>query len=282
MTNEEMLLICVFGSGALLAAFILFMLTRTSNRRTDLASRRQEEELLRYGASHTLAGMQKTFILGGLGTGALVFIISYNVVFTLFPIFFGFLIPALYPWWVKRHYLSKFEEGFSECLEIWTRCLQAGLSLQQAVTAASQDLRGPAAMEMSLLAKELGLGDIESALWRFATRMPTEDVRYAVLGVITCRQTGGRISEVVANIARSIRERAAQRDRIKAITSMGRTEAYIMAVMPAGIGFMMYLLEPSTMQMLFGTLIGVIGTLIAIAWESLGLFIIWKIVDVKG
>ena len=100
-------------------------------------------------------------------------------------------------------------------------------------------------------------------------------------GSLSNSDVGGDLAEMLAAIAGSIRERAAQRQKIQAITSMGRTEAYIMAAMPFAIGFFMYLLQPDTVMMLFNTMIGVVGTLVAIGWESIGMLIIWKIVNIK-
>ncbi len=281
MTAELLNIISVFGFGAMLGALGVFLFERLSREGRDLEGERKEEELLRYGAEHTLASVRRVSILGGVGLATGFFLLTQNFVFAFIIFIIGMVIPFIYPWWVKRSYIDQFEAGFSECLDIWSRCLQAGLSFQQALEAAAKDMHGPAAMEMERIRKEVSLGDVDAALWNFYNRMPLPDVRYAVIGVITCRQTGGRISEVVSKIADSIRERASQRQKIMAITSMGRTEAYIMAAMPFLIGLFMYMLQPDTVMMLFNTTFGVIGTLIAIAWESVGMLIIWKIVDIK-
>lgn len=270
-----------FGAAALLAVGFAMLLERAGGRRPDLEQQRQEEELRRYLAQHTLSGYRKGALLAGVLVSAAVFTFTQKMAFAAVPLLLGFVMPALYPWRVKRKYMAQFERGFIECLDIWVRCLQAGLSLQQAIQAAGADLTGPAAHEMKLLAKEISLGDVEQALWHFYDRMPTEDVRYAVLGVITCRQTGGRISEVVVNIVESIRERSSLRDRIMAITSMGRTEAYIMAVIPVAIGSVMYIMDPDTAGLLFTTTIGIVGTMVAAGWEMIGLLVIWKIVNIK-
>ncbi len=274
-------LLSVFGVGALLGGLAVLLIDRANQQGRDLESERKEEELQRYGASFTLTAMRRGAILITIGVALGLFALTQNVVLVIVAVVIGFLIPLVYPWWVRRSYLSAFEANFSECLDIWSRCLQAGLSFQQALEACSRDLQGPAAVEMERLRKEITLGDVESALWNFYSRIPQPDVRYAVVGVITCRQTGARISEVVSKIADAIRERASQRQKIQAITSMGRTEAYIMAAMPFVIGFLMYLLQPETVMMLFHTVVGIVGTLIAIAWESVGMLIIWKIVNIE-
>ncbi len=272
----------VFGAGLFGALALLHLLTRPSERRPELADSQVNQQLQQYGSTTTIGDVRRGGILGGLGLAGALFALSGNVLLALPPAILGLAAPLLYPGWVQRRYLRQFEEGFAECLDAWARSLQAGVSLQQAIASARQDLSGPAANEMALLLEDIRLGDIDEALRRMYRRVPVGDVRYAVLGVITCRQTGGRISEVVTNIAAAIRERAAQRERITAITSMGRTEAYVMAVMPVGVGTMMYLIEPSTTRLLFTNIFGIIGTLAAAAWEGLGLFIIWKIVDIKA
>ena len=274
-------LFSVFGSGALGGAFLFYLFRRLGDKGRDLEAERTEEQLRRYGASYTKAHLRRVCILTGVAAAAGIVVILHNAVFAIIVLVIALIIPAIYPWYVRRSYMQAFESGFSECLDIWCRCLQAGLSLQQAMEAAANDMQGPAAMEMQRIRKEISLGDVDSAMWNFYARLPLPDVRYAVVGVVTCRQTGGRISEVVAKIADAIRERASQRQKIEAITSMGRAEAYIMAAMPFVVGSLMYLLQPDTMMLLFNTVTGVVGTLVAIAWEALGMLIIWKIVNIE-
>lgn len=281
MTLETLTNVSTFLLGSFIAVTIGFLLERAKGRGRDQAAVEAERQMVRYNAPYTIAGMWRSCLLIGFGGGGAMLLITGNVLLPFFMVVICIVIPLVYPWWVKRSYVEGFEHGFSEVLDVWVRCLQAGLSLQQAVSAASNDLEGPAASEMQTLRKEMSLGDTEAALWHLYDRVPLEDVKYAVLGVITCRQTGGRMSEVVTNIAEAIRERQSQRQRIQAITSMGRTEAYVMAAMPFAIGAMMYYLQPETTSYLFTNIYGIIGSIIAVCWEALGLLIIWHIVNVK-
>lgn len=280
-TLDSLTMNSTFLLGMFVALLVGFFLERAGGKGPDQAAAAKEREMARYNAPYTLAGVWRNCLLGGIG-GAIAFaLLTGNMLVPFFIVLIGFIIPLVYPGWIRRGYMASFEDGFSECLDVWVRCLQAGLSLQQAVEAAANDLEGPAANEMRTLRKEMSLGDTESALWHLYDRVPVEDVKYAVLGVITCRQTGGRMSEVVTNIAGAIRERQAQRERIQAITSMGRTEAYVMAAMPFAIGGMMYYLQPDTTSYLFTHIYGIIGSIVAVCWEAVGLLIIWHIVNVK-
>lgn len=279
---EPLSQLSVFGAAAMAAAAVIFIIVKLGERGPDQETRKLEQELERLRAPWPLAKVRSVSMLGGVGGGTVFFLLTENAVFTAVIVLIGFIIPAVYPGRIRKNYMNRFEEDFSECLEIWARCLTSGLSFQQAVETASNDLSGPVANEMETLHSEVAVGGVEEALWHLHDRVPVQDVRYAVLGVITCRQTGGRISEVMGNIAEAIRERAAQRERIRAITSMGRTEAYIMAVMPFALGLIMYILDPKTVGMLFSHWIGIVGTLAAIMWEAIGLVVIWKMVNIEA
>ena len=281
MILENMAYAASFLAAALSLVAAAFIIEKLSDRRRDLDKLRKEEMLRRYDAPLSMAAIRARCTGGGIVAGCVIVVLTQNIVFAILAVAIGMTVTLMYPGWVQRRYMRQFEGDFAECLSMWARCMHSGLSLQQAIAAAADDMKGPVAREMATLRSETGLGDIEGALWNFYARMSTDDVRYAVLGVITCRRTGGRMSEVVANIAKSLRERGALRDKIMAITSMGRTEAYVMGAMPLAIGCGMYLLQPETMDLLFTTPLGVIGTLFAAGWEFIGLAIIWKIVNMK-
>lgn len=281
MTPDLLATVSVFITVVLLFVGLALLNTQKSTRRPDLEAKKREDELMRYDAPRSAAATWRYGLLFALVVGGFLLFVAQNVVFALVAIIAGIVIPATYPGRIKKAYLLRFEEDFAECLDIWTRCLHSGLSFQQAVETASDDLSGPVAKEMKLLQSEMRLGDVDDALWRLHQRIPLPDVRYAVLGVITCRQTGGKMSEVMNNIGRAIRERMAMRNKINAITSMGRTEANILAAMPFLIGLVMHYLQPDAVSLLFTTVAGIVGTLVAILWETIGLVIIRMIVNVK-
>jgi tight adherence protein B len=273
--------LATFGSVALFMTFVGLKVLELVEKRVDSDTLRREEELRYKEAPYTLATVKRVAILAGVGVAVGFLAIFQNVVFAVMAFAAGIIVPIAYPGWVRRRYYRRVEQGLCDCMDIWVRCLQAGMSLQQAVDAAALDLRGPIAREMMQIQKDIRLSDLDTAMWRWHDRLALEDVRYIVLGVITCRQTGGKMSEVMQGISRSVRERMEMREKINAITSMGRTEAYVMGAMPFAIGFLIYLLQPEMMRMLFFTFWGVVGSLAGVSWEAIGLFIIWKIVNIK-
>lgn len=279
--NHTLSSIATFAAVMLAVLWVAMLLIKISSRREDPLARRREEELEEMGAPWALAKVKRYSLLAGACLAGFFLLVAQNIVFALVGMAAAFIFASMYPGWVERRYLRMVEQGLCDCLDIWIRCLQAGMSLQQGIEAASSDMKGPIAREMGQIRKDIRVSDLDSALWRWCDRVKTADIRYVVVGVVSCRQAGGKMRDVVSNIAQSVRERMEMREKINALTSMGRTEAYIMAGMPVGIGTLMYLLEPTLIDKLFSTLIGIVGTLVAIGWESLGMYIIWKMVNIK-
>lgn len=274
-------MIAMFGSVALLTVFIAVKLMAVSARRVDPETIARDEKLRQMDAPLTMAEVTRICLIAGGFLIALFILMWGHVLFAILTFLACIVITKGYPGWVRRRYERRVELGISNCLDIWVRCLRTGMSMQQAVDAAVQDLFGPIQREMAQIQKDIRISDIDTALWRWHDRMPTEDVRFVVLGTITCRQTGGKLSDVMKNISDSIHDRMEMREKVNALTSMGKTEAFAMALMPPAICFITYLIEPVMVSKLFFTVIGVVGTLAMLCWEAIGVFIIWKIVNIK-
>lgn len=281
MLDRYLSMAAAFGAALLFTIFAILKILELSGKRQNPAEIAREQFLASRDAPLTASELRRVVLIAGMAI-ILVFLGAWgHVVFAVMTAVLCVVIIKSYPGWVDRRYLRQVELGVSNCLDIWVRCLRAGMSLQQAIDAAVQDLRGPIQREMATIQKDIRVSDIDTALWRWHDRLPLEDVRYIVLGTITCRQTGGKLSDVMENISASIHSRMEMREKVNALTSMGRTEAYAMGAMPAVICSLTYLMEPSMIGMLFFSLIGVLGTLAMMGWESIGVWVIWKIVNIK-
>lgn len=278
---EYLAMAAAFGAGLLFTVFIILKILELSGKRLNPAEVAKEQFLASRDAPLTAADLRRYVVLAGSFVILAFLALWGHIVFAVITAVACVVIIRGYPGWVDRRYMRQVELGICNCLDIWVRCLRAGMSLQQAIDAAAQDLHGPIQREMAQIQKDVRISDMDTALWRWHDRLPLEDVRYIVLGTITCRQTGGKLSDVMENISASIHSRMEMREKVNALTSMGRTEAYAMGLMPAVICLLTYLMEPTMIGMLFFSLIGVLGTLAMLGWEAIGVFVIWKIVNIK-
>ena len=70
---------------------------------------------------------------------------------------------------------------------------------------------------------------LPDALQAFAERVPLLDARFFVTAVLTQRESGGNLAEVLDNLASVIRERFKVKRQVRVITAHGRITGWVLA-----------------------------------------------------
>ena len=73
---------------------------------------------------------------------------------------------------------------------------------------------------------------MDAACTRFAQRVPLIDARFFVTAVLTQREAGGNLAEVVDNTAFTIRERAKLQREVRVLTAQSRFSAMLLTGLP--------------------------------------------------
>jgi Flp pilus assembly protein TadB len=177
----------------------------------------------------------------------------------------GVLVGALAGWLAMRLVVSvrisrrraAFAEQLPNVLQILAGSLQSGFSLPQALDAVIREDTQPVASEFSraLLETRIG-GELETALDRVADRMDSKDLRWAVIAIRIQRSVGGNLVEVLRTSGDTMRERAAVRRHVRALSAEGRLSAYILIALPVLIGAWLFLTRDSYMRPLYTTPLG--------------------------
>jgi len=171
----------------------------------------------------------------------------------------AFLIPRFYLRMLKKQRLAKFNEQLEDALLSMSSALKAGFSITQALENVASENRYPISFEFTLLLQELRLGvQFDTALRKMADRMQSQDFELVAVAIITARQTGGELTSVLEELAGVIRERMRIMQRVRALTSQGRMQAWLIASVPFVLMFAMMRLAPDLMDAFFGSVIGVI------------------------
>ncbi len=132
-----------------------------------------------------------------------------------------------------RRRLKAFEALLPDTLQLVASSLQTGFSLPQAINAAAEDGRAPVADELRRALTETHLGTpLEEALDHVAERMDSEDFRWTVMAIRIQREVGGNLAEVLRTTVATMRERAALRRHVKALSAEGLLSAYILLGLP--------------------------------------------------
>ncbi|MCW2238711.1 type II secretion system F family protein [Azospirillum canadense] len=129
--------------------------------------------------------------------------------------------------------IAKIVLQFPEALEMMVRCLKAGHPIGSAIGMIATEMPDPIGTEFGLVVDEMTYGlDLHSALVNLAARVPNPDLRYFVVTVQIQHNTGGNLGEALGNLATVIRDRFAMKAKVKALTSQGRSSAFIIGLMP--------------------------------------------------
>ena len=99
--------------------------------------------------------------------------------------------------------------------------------------------------------------------------------------VLTQRETGGNLAELLDNLSGVMRERFKVRRQIRVVSAHGRLTAWILSLLPPILGAVLYLVSPQFMQPLFDDPLGVRMLTFAVGMQVLGTFIISRLVRVE-
>jgi tight adherence protein B len=211
-----------------------------------------------------------------------VFRFSFNIwVAILGGAIFG-MLPYLYVKRAKTKRLYKFEEQFPEAIDLVARALRAGHSLPTGLNMVADELVAPVGTEFRTLYDEQNFGlTLPEALRNFARRIPVLDARFFVTAVLTQREAGGNLAEVLDNLAEVIRARFKVKRQVRVISAHGRITGWVLAGLPPSVAVASFVLSPMHMQTLLGDEIGQRMIMAAAVMQVLGTLVIRKIVEIE-
>ncbi|MRS12806.1 MAG: VWA domain-containing protein [Actinobacteria bacterium] len=179
-------------------------------------------------------------------------VVSGNLVVSAFVVVLATLAPILYLDLKARSRMTAFEEQLPQILNLIAGSLRAGWGLLQSVDMVVQETLPPASDEFQRVQTEARLGlPVEDALRSMAERVGSEDFGWAVSAIAIQREVGGNLAEVLDVVATTIRERAALRRHVSALTAEGRMSAIILLALPFVEGIVLTFVNPTYMLPLF-------------------------------
>jgi len=107
------------------------------------------------------------------------------------------------------------------------------------------------------------------------------DVKFFVTAVMLQRETGGNLAEILDNLSYVIRERFKVQRQVRVYTAQGRLTMALLMGMPPIIVTVMMVLEPEFIHPLFADPIGHILVVAGITLQTVGYFVIRKIIRIQ-
>lgn len=175
-----------------------------------------------------------------------------------------------------------FAEQLPDVLQMVASSLRSGFSLAQAIDGMVQEGAQPAASEFGRALAESRLGvELEDALDDVAARMTSRDLTWVVMAVRISREVGGNLAEVLLTTVGTIRERAALKRQIRALSAEGRLSAYVLIALPIFIASFFATFRPKYLRPLYTEPLGLVMLTIAVLGVLIGSFWMSRIVKVE-
>jgi len=192
------------------------------------------------------------------------------------------VLPLLYVRWAAKKRMAQFEENFPEAVDLVARALRAGHALPTALQMVGDEIPDPIGGEFRKLFDQQNFGmSLPEALTAFAQRVPLIDARFFVTAVMTQREMGGNLSEVLDRLAAVIRDRFKVKRQVRAVSAHGRITGWVLAFLPPAVASVLFVISPAHMRLLVDDPLGVQMVVTAIVLQIIGVMIIRRIVDVE-
>jgi tight adherence protein B len=178
--------------------------------------------------------------------------------------------------------MLKFEEQFPEAIDLLARALRAGHALTTGLSMVADEMSDPVGPEFRLLFDQQNFGmPLPQALKAFADRIPILDARFFVTAVLTQREAGGNLSEVLDNLSSIIRDRFRVKRQVRVISAHGRITGWILSALPVSLGLFFAFSSPETYRKFYTDPLGIQMIVGALVLQVVGVFIIRKIVTIE-
>ena len=201
--------------------------------------------------------------------------------FILAPIFaIGTLF--LYFWRARRRRIARFAEQLPPALDIVVRGVKVGYPFSTALTLVAKEMPDPIGTEFGMTTDEIAFGlDVPTALENLYRRVGQEDLLFLVIAITVQSQTGGGLSELLSRLSRLIRQRAALRLKVRALTAEGRLSAIFLTLTPFLLIGIISLLRPDYFSSVYNHPIIVLASIGSLAFLLLGNIMMYRMVNFK-
>ena len=174
-----------------------------------------------------------------------------------------------------------FDNQLGDTLMLLSNALKAGLGFDQSIASVAAEAPEPIKQELLRYARQVSLGATsDTALGSMLDRNPSMDLNIAVSAVQINRQVGGNLSEVLASISETIRERVKVKQEIRTLTSQARFSGYLISILPVGLALFLNMVSPDYFRPMTQNPVGWGMLGLAAFAIAVGYFLIKKIVEI--
>jgi tight adherence protein B len=191
-------------------------------------------------------------------------------------------LPFLYVRRARGKRLDTFEEQFPEAIDLLARALRAGHAFTTGLQIVAEETPDPVASEFKLVYDRQNFGmPMADALKSLAERVPIIDAKFFATAVLTQRETGGNLAEILDNLSSVIRDRFKVKRQVRVLTAHGRITGWILAALPPSLAVILTFVSPDHMKTMFSDPLGIQMMAVGGTMQVIGTLLIRKLVQIR-
>lgn len=218
--------------------------------------------------------------------------VDYLFYKSIWVLVFMLPVPALYLKWKKRQLIrerkKKLNYQFKDALNSLSVAVQAGYSVENAVSACARDLErlyeknDDIMEEFHYIESQQRVSvPVEELFLDFGERSQVEDIENFAAVFYTAKRTGGDMDKVIQKVARMLGDKIDVKKEIEATLAAKKSEQMIMSLMPAGIILYLQVTSPGFLSVLYGNPFGICAMTVCLGIYGLAYWMGRRIVDIE-
>jgi tight adherence protein B len=257
----------------------------------EMEDRQKADQKVTMGLRLERAGLKKTprdfyiasAMLGGLFGAVALLIAGLPIIGVGVAAFLGaFGIPR----WILNKMTARRQQKFvsqlANGIDVIVRGVKSGLPLNECLQVIARESPEPLAGEFREVVEQQRLGvSLAEGLERMGERLPLAEVRFLTIVISIQQQAGGNLSEALGNLSSVLRDRYMLAMKVKALSAEAKASAMVLASLPPGVMFMVYMSTPDYIMPLFVTTPGRFMVAIGAIWMLTGVLIMRKMINFK-
>jgi len=156
----------------------------------------------------------------------------------------GAALPWTYVLMRRRARICRMMRQLPDALDVMCRAVRAGQTVPASIQMVADDFAAPIADEFRQCFEQQNLGiSYDAALRNLARRTGIMELRILVVALLVQARSGGSLSELMQNLATTVRKRLVLQQRVRALTGEGRMQAVVLIALPFLVFAAMYVIN---------------------------------------
>lgn len=152
----------------------------------------------------------------------------------------------------KSRRLKRFNMALPDAIDLISRALRAGHSMNSAIEVVAEQSPEPLAAEFATVFQQQKFGiQFRDALLQLGDRVPSKDLQFLVTAILVQKETGGDLTEVLDRTSLIIRDRVRIAGEIQTYTAQGRLTGWILGALPILMLGIINIITPGYSHVLF-------------------------------